>query len=237
MSRFFFCFFIISLNCFGQTKSTISAKNVLLVWGGWEGHQPELFSEIVTEWLEQEDANFQVIEGLSAYDDLEKLMGFDLIIQSVTQSKLSKSQEYNLIEAVKSGVSIAGAHGGLVDAFRKSTNYQFMIGGQWVAHPGGVVEFDIEILEDDLTGGIEDFTIKTEQYYMHFDPNIEIIAQTRFSGEHSEWIDDVIMPVAWKKSYGEGKVFFISVGHDPNEFINYPQVWKLLTRGFIWASN
>ena len=56
-----------------------------------------------------------------------------------------------------------------------------MIGGQWVAHPGGMVEFDIEILEDELTAGIEDFTIKTEQYYMHFDPNIEIIAQTRFS--------------------------------------------------------
>ena len=39
-----------------------------------------------------------------------------------------------------------------------------MIGGQWVAHPGGLV-FDIEILEDELTAGIEDFTIKTEQYY------------------------------------------------------------------------
>ena len=237
MSRFFFCFFIISLSCFGQTKSTISGKNVLLVWGGWEGHQPKLFSEIVTEWLEQEDANFQVIEGLGAYDDLEKLMGYDLIIQSVTQSELSKIQEYNLIEAVKSGVSIAGAHGGLVDAFRKSTNYQFMIGGQWVAHPGGMVEFDIEILEDELTAGIEDFTIKTEQYYMHFDPNIEIIAQTRFSGEHAEWIEDVVMPVAWKKNYGKGKVFFISVGHDPNEFINHPQAWKLLTNGFTWASN
>ena len=209
MARFFICFFIISQSCFGQTKSTISGKNVLLVWGGWEGHQPELFSQIVTEWLEDEDANFQVIEGLGAYDDLEKLMEYDLIIQSVTQSELSKNQEYNLIEAVKSGVSIAGAHGGLVDAFRKSTNYQFMIGGQWVAHPGGLVTFDIEILEDELTAGIEDFTIKTEQYYMHFDPNIEIIAQTRFSGEHSEWIEDVVMPVACNKSYGKAKFFYI----------------------------
>lgn len=100
-----------------------------------------------------------------------------------------------------------------------------------------MVEFDIEILEDELTAGIEDFTIKTEQYYMHFDPNIEIIAQTRFSGEHAEWIEDVVMPVAWKKNYGKGKVFFISVGHDPNEFINHPQALKLLTNGFTWASN
>lgn len=106
----------------------MSGKNVLLVWSGWEGHQPELFTEIVTEWFYKENANFQVIEGLGAYDDLEKLMEYDLIIQSVTQSELSITQEYNLIEAVKSGVSIAGAHGGLVDAFIKSTNYQFMIG-------------------------------------------------------------------------------------------------------------
>jgi|TARA_A100001011_G_scaffold102295_1_gene107744 type 1 glutamine amidotransferase len=72
-----------------------------------------------------------------------------------------------------------------------------------------VVTFDIEILEDELTTGIEDFTIKTEQYYMHFDPNIEIIAQTRFSGEHSEWIEDVVMPVACNKSYGKAKFFYI----------------------------
>ena len=106
----------------------MSGKNVLLFWSGWEGHLPELFTEIVTELFYKENANFQVIEGLGAYDDLEKLMQYDLIIQSVTQSELSITQEYNLIEAVKSGVSIARAHGGLVDAFRKSTNYQFMIG-------------------------------------------------------------------------------------------------------------
>ena len=64
-----------------------------------------------------------------------------------------------------------------------------------------MVEFEIEILEDELTTEIQNFTIKTEQYYMHFDPNIEIITQTRFSGEHSKWIEDVVMSVAWKKSY------------------------------------
>ena len=106
----------------------MSGKNVLLVWSGWGGHQPELFTEIVTERIYKENANFQVIEGLGAYDDLEKLMEYDLIIQSVTQSELFITQEYNLIEAVKCGVSIAGALGGLVDAFRKSTNYQFIIG-------------------------------------------------------------------------------------------------------------
>ncbi|MGB2012457.1 MAG: ThuA domain-containing protein [Flavobacteriaceae bacterium] len=228
MSKYFFCFFMITVNCFGQTMGIIADKKVLLVWGGWEGHKPELFSQIVAEWPQEEKANFQIVEGVGVYDDLEKLMEYDLIVQSVTQNELSKSQEYNLIEAVKSGVSIAGAHGGIVDAFRKSTKYQFMIGGQWVAHPGGLVDFDIEILEDELTAGIENFSIKTEQYYMHFDPSVEIIAQTRFSGEPYKWIENVVMPVAWKKSYGEGKVFFISVGHDPNEFIKHPQAWNFL---------
>ena len=96
MSRFIFCFFFISLSCFGQTKSTISGKNVLLVWGGWEGHQPELFTEIVTEWLYKENANFQVIEGLGAYDDLEKLMEYDsdMVIMNMWY-KLVENQRAN----------------------------------------------------------------------------------------------------------------------------------------------
>jgi type 1 glutamine amidotransferase len=92
MSKYFFCFFMITVNCFGQTMGTIADKKVLLVWGGWEGHKPELFSKIVAEWPQEEKANFQIVEGVGVYDDLEKLMEYDLIVQSVTQSELSKSK-------------------------------------------------------------------------------------------------------------------------------------------------
>ena len=142
----------------------------------------------------------------------------------------------NLIKAVRNGVGIAGAHGGLGDSFRNNPNYQFMIGGQWVSHPGGKVDFKVNFLDDDLTKGLNDFEINSEQWYVHYDPNIEIIASTTFTYDFFSWIDGVVMPVAWKKTFDKGKVFYTSIGHDPMEFEKHPDAWKLLTRGFIWAA-
>ena len=216
-------------------SQNLADKKVLVVWGGWEGHKPELFASHVENWLITEKADYKINNGLDAYDDYDELIKYDLIIQSVTMDEISKKQEENLLKAVLSGVGIAGAHGGLVDSFRKNTNYQFMIGGQWVAHPGNIIKYKVKILEDELTSGLSDFEIVSEQYYMHYDPNVKIIAETKFGGEVYPWIKDVIMPVAWKKMYGKGKVFFISIGHEPDEFMVYKDGWELLTRGFMWA--
>ena len=214
----------------------LNNKNVLVVWGGWEGHKPSLFASHVEKWLISENANYQINNSLNAYDNLKELIKYDLIIQSVTLGQISENQEANLVKAVRSGVGIAGAHGGLADSFRNNTNYQFMIGGQFVKHPGGKVKFKINMLDDELTEGLDDFEIFTEQYYLHYDPNIEIIANTKFNGETFPWIEDVVMPVSWKKTYGKGKVFYISIGHDPDEFMMHEDGWKLLTRGFVWAT-
>ena len=214
----------------------LNNKNVLVVWGGWEGHKPSLFASHVEKWLISQNANYQINNSLNAYDNFKELIKYDLIIQSVTLGQISENQEANLVKAVRSGVGIAGAHGGLADSFRNNTNYQFMIGGQFVKHPGGKVKFKINMLDDKLTEGLDDFEIFTEQYYLHYDPNIEIIANTKFNGETFPWIEDVVMPVSWKKTYGKGKVFYLSIGHDPNEFMMHEDGWKLLTRGFVWAT-
>jgi len=44
--------------------------------------------------------------------------------------KIEKEQEKGLLDAVKRGVGITGWHGGLGDAFRNNTEYQFMVGGR-----------------------------------------------------------------------------------------------------------
>ena len=214
----------------------LNNKNVLVIWGGLEGHKPNLFASHIEKWLISENANYQINNSLNAYDNFKELIKYDLIIQSVTLGQISENQETNLLKAVRSGVGIAGAHGGLADSFRNNTNYQFMIGGQFVKHPGGKVKFKINMLDDELTEGLDDFEIFTEQYYLHYDPNIEIIANTEFNGETFPWIEDVVMPVSWKKTYGKGKVFYISIGHDPNEFLMHEDGWELLTRGFVWAT-
>tara|TARA_B100000242_G_C43054696_1_gene493313 strand:+ start:2382 stop:3095 length:714 start_codon:yes stop_codon:yes gene_type:complete len=218
-----------------QFSQNLEDKNVLVVWGGWDGHKPEKFANIIEDWLKIQNINYEIAEGVEVYDDLNYLLKYDLIIQSVTMGELDGKQEENLTKAVRSGVGIAGTHGGLGDSFRNNTNYQFMIGGQFVSHPGNKVKFEVEILKDELTIGVNNFEVETEQYYMHVDPNIDIIAQSRFTNHPHSWIENVIMPVAWKKKYGNGKIFYISLGHDPNEFLKYEEAMTLLTRGFIWA--
>ena len=216
-------------------SQNLNNKKIHVVWGGWEGHKPELFASHVEKWLISQNADYNIVNGLDAYDNYDELIKYDLIIQSVTLSQISEKQINNLIKAIRSGVGIAGAHGGLADSFRNNTNYQFMIGGQFVAHPGGKVKFKVKMLEDELTDGLNDFEIFTEQYYLHYDPNVKIIANTKFNGETYSWIKDVVIPISWKKMYGKGKVFYVSIGHDPDEFMIHKDGWELLTRGFLWA--
>ncbi len=213
----------------------LSDKNILIVYGGYEPHKPEKFADYVEKWFLEKGANVSKTSDLKVYRDLDKLKNQNLIVQSVTMMHLDSLETSHLTKAVASGVGIAGAHGGLVDSYRTNTDYQFMIGGQWVSHPGGKVKFKVNMLEDDLTRGLNDFEIFTEQYYMHYDPNIKIIASTTFNGEIYKWIDGVEMPIAWKKRFDNGKIFFISIGHDPEEFMQEENAWRLLTRGFLWA--
>ena len=231
----FILFFLFFQNL--TISQSLENKNVLVIYQLDPYHQPKLFVEKVSKWLETQKANTIVSNNLNTYSN-EKLMdSIDLVIQSVTMGKLTSSQEKGLTNAIKSGTGIAGSHGGLGDSFRENTSYQFMIGGQFVSHPGGKVKYTVEFTKPKtlLNKGIKNFEINSEQYYMHIDPSINILALTKFSGQQYSWIKDTEMPVCWNKFFGEGKVFYLSVGHSPDNF-DIPEVWELLTRGFKWAS-
>ncbi len=216
---------------------SLNGKKVLLVWGGWDGHHPKELTEKVHNWLETQDAIVTVSDSLGVYTNKEIMDETDLIFQSWTMGKISKEQEKGLLEAIKRGVGLAGTHGGLGDSFRNNTQYQFMVGGQWVAHPGGVIDYTVEITDpaDPVTKGIDDFDVNSEQYYMHVDPNVKVLATTTFNADHAEWIDEAVIPVVWKKTFGKGRVFYFSLGHTPADF-HSPEAWAILTRGIKWAS-
>jgi type 1 glutamine amidotransferase len=216
---------------------SLKGKKVLMVWGGWDGHYPEELTEKVHNWLKTQGAIVTVSDSLGVYTNKEIMEETDLVFQSWTMGQISREQEKGLLEAVKSGAGIAGTHGGLGDSFRNNTEYQFMVGGQWVAHPGGVINYTVEITDknDPLTKGIDNFEINSEQYSMHVDPNVKVLATTTFNGDHAEWIDGAVVPVVWKKTYGKGRVFYISLGHTPADF-EIPGAWEILKRGIKWAS-
>jgi type 1 glutamine amidotransferase len=214
----------------------VSRQLALIVWGGWEGHQPEECAGIVEKFLIEE--GFGVTKenktGVFGDPDLER---FDLIIPIYTMGTIADVDAKNLCSAVESGVGLAGFHGGMADSFRASTNYQFMTGGQWVAHPGNIISYRVKIVDrtDPITAGIADFDYRSEQYYMHVDPSNHVLATTTFSGEYCSWIKGVEMPVAWKRMHGRGKVFYSSLGHVASEF-SVHEMATLFCRGMLWAA-
>lgn len=234
---FILLFFTISKPVYGQkTKDPIQGKNILIVYGGWEGHQPEIFAHKIADWFNSKSANVTLSKDTEIYTQKELMKKIDLVINHITMSEMSYQASEGLREAVASGTGLAGCHGGLGDSFRDDTEYQYMVGGQFVKHPGGQVDYNVHITaeQDSITAGIQDFNLHTEQYFMHYDPSIKVLATTTFTGAHDPWIEGIIMPVIWKKYYGKGRVFYSALGHSEDLF-DRSDVWTLMTRGAVWA--
>ena len=211
-------------------------RKALIAWGGWSGHEPEAGAARIAAMLDEEGFEVTVKEGSAAFAD-PALHELSLIVPILTMAQVAKEEVSNLLAAVRGGVGLGGYHGGMGDTFRDQPEYQFAVGGQWVAHPGNVIDYRVEITrpDDPVMTGIDSFDYHSEQYYMHVDPRNEILATTRFSGEHADWIDGTVMPVVWKTRYGKGRVFYSALGHKAAEF-DVPQMATILRRGLVWAA-
>jgi len=219
----------------GNTKGS-TMRQALIVWGGWLGHEPERCAAIVAGMLEEEGFQVRIEDNTAAFAD-PGISDVSLIVPICTHSSIERNEVANLTAAVRGGTGLAGFHGGMCDAFRDAVEYQFMCGGQWVAHPGNIIDYRVNILrrDDPVMQDIEDFDYRSEQYYMHVDPANNVLATTTFSGEHADWIEVVTMPVVWKRRHGAGRVFFSALGHAAAEF-EVPQMRTILRRGMAWAA-
>jgi hypothetical protein len=217
----------------------VQLKNALMVVGGWDGHTPEKSADVFEPLLKEAGFSVQREQSLDVYLDKDLLGSLDLIVPIWTQGEISREQLDGLMSAVHSGVGMAGWHGCMADSFRFEPPYQFMVGGQWVSHPGGVIDYEVNISDraDPITEGLSDFKMHSEQYYMHTDPSNEVLATTTFAGDQAEqyWIKDVVMPVYWKRVWGEGRVFYGSVGHVSTDF-DVPEAREIMRRGMLWAA-
>jgi type 1 glutamine amidotransferase len=212
-------------------------KKALIVYGGWDGHSPKTTSELVAGDLRGARFDVEVSDTLDSLLDEARLKTFDLIVPNWTMGQLTGEQEMALVNAIASGVGLGGFHGGMGDAFRGNTNYQFMVGGQFVAHPDNQKDYTVQIVkrDDPIVKGLSDFPLHTEQYYMHVDPSNEVLATTTFKSASAPWVNGTVMPVVWKRRHGEGRVFYHSIGHSPEE-LEVPQVREITKRGLIWAA-
>jgi type 1 glutamine amidotransferase len=211
--------------------------SALMVYGGWEGHEPKLCVDVFAPILEGYGFEVQLADTLDVYLDAERLKTLDLIVPVWTMGTITKEQEAGLLAAVRSGVNIAGWHGGMADSFRNNPDYQFMVGGQWVAHPGNAIDYAVTIVrpDDPIMAGLNDFQMHSEQYYLHVDPSNEVLATTTFGGDHLPWIAGTVMPVVWKRRWGAGRVFYCSLGHKAYDF-DVPEARTIVERGMLWAA-
>ncbi|MGQ9683343.1 MAG: ThuA domain-containing protein [Anaerolineae bacterium] len=212
-------------------------KQALMVWGGWEGHEPKQCVDIFAPYLAGQGYAVEVTDNLDVYLDTAKMQTLSLIVQVFTMSTITAEQEKGLLNAIRSGVGFAGWHGGMCDSFRNNTEYQFMTGGQWVSHPDGICDYWVNIIrpDDPITAGLKDFQMHSEQYYMHVDPINEVLATTTFQSPNYPWVNGVVMPVVWKKMWGQGRVFYTSLGHVAADF-EVPEARTIVERGLLWAS-
>lgn len=211
-------------------------RKALIFWGGWDGHTPDRSAEVVKGMLEGNGFDVTVHKGTEILATAD-LSSYDLIVPMVTMSSIEKPELQALTKAVSEGTGLAGFHGTMGDSFRNETEYQFMVGGQWVSHPGNIINYRVDITrhDDPIMQGVQSFAYRSEQYYMHVDPSNEVLATTTFTGEHLDFIKGVVMPVVWKKHYGKGRVFYSALGHTADEFA-VPEMRTMFERGAIWAA-
>ena len=211
-------------------------KRALIVYGGLELHEPEAGARLVGGWLEQE--GFAVTlsndyEALGAAD----IGSYDLVMPQVTGETLSREASIGLVAAVAEGTGIAAFHHGLATSFPGNMRMRFLAGCTFASHPGDIIDYRVDPVanDDPIMAGIESFPHRSEQYYMHVDPSVEVLATTTFSGEHAPWKAGVVMPVVFKSRYGKARVFYSALGHKPAELAT-PQIATILRRGMLWAA-
>lgn len=216
-------------------------KNVLIFQGGWDGHEPDKVSRRFAGLLEKHGYTCRIYDTQDILLDKEFVAAQDLIVPCWTMGEISTEARQNISDAVAAGTGLAGCHGGMCDAFRNDVEWQFMTGGQWVSHPGcDGINYTVNICKSSspIVEGLDDFPVCSEQYYLHVDPAIEVLATTRFPvypGFHCS-NKPVDMPVAWTKYWGIGRVFYNSLGHHDDVFEKSPNAEIMMERGMLWAA-
>lgn len=212
----------------------MTPKKALVVWGGMELHTPERGAHVVRELLEAEGFSVTVTGD---YDALgaEDVGANDLVVPVITDGVLAPEKMANLVAAVRAGTGLAGYHMGLATTFRSSVPFRYMASVYWVQHPGNIITYRVEVGDHPLLDGIGSFEHTSEQYYLNYDPAVEVLATTVFSGEFHGWRKDVVMPVVFTTMHDRGRVFYSSLGHTADELAGGP-VREILRRGLVWAA-
>jgi type 1 glutamine amidotransferase len=217
-----------------------SSRRALVVRGGWEGHCPVEATDLFIPFLEGEGFSVEVHDSPAAYDDADRLLATDLVLQCYTQGEATDEQVTNLAAAVAAGTGLGGWHGGIVDSYRASPDYLHLTGGQWAAHPGNFVDYEVEVVpgrsDHPIVAGLDRWKHHTEQYWCLTDDLNDVLVTSKFEATpDTPWREDLVVPAVWTRVWGRGRIFVSTIGHKLED-LDVPQVRTLTERGLLWAS-
>lgn len=216
----------------------MTTRRALVVHGGWEGHDPRNAVERFLPFLERSGFDVTVEESLEVYADAQTMAATDLVVQCWTMGEILVDEMRGLREAVAAGTGLAGWHGGVLDAFRMATDFHLLVGGQFTAHPGDLVDHTVEIVRTDhpVTEGLSSFRLRSEQYWVQTDPLIDVLATTTITpGPDDPWPEPMVSPAVWTRRWGRGRVFVCAPGHSVAD-LDVPEVRTMIERGMLWAA-
>ncbi|MDZ8171586.1 ThuA domain-containing protein [Microbacterium xanthum] len=227
-------------------------RSAIVVRGGWEGHHPVEATELFLPFLAAEGFDVAIEETPDVYADAERMAGTDLIVQSMTMSEISGDAVKGLRAAVEAGTGLAGWHGGVADSYRGSADYLQLVGGQFATHPAkhpdevcgdetdNYLTYRVEMTDlgrdHEITRGIGDFSLHTEQYWVLHDDLIDVLATTTHPVQpYHPWHRPITSPAVWTRSWGAGRVFVATPGHSV-DILRDDNVRTIVERGMLWAA-
>lgn len=178
----------------------------------------------------------------TAKADLTDLAAYDAVVDYLTDSTLSDDQRDGLVSFVEDGGGYVGVHCAadltstasddpdeLIDAREEPVPaLRELLGGHFLTHPEqSIVDVRIVDHHSPITAGLEDVSVWDEPYVLDVDEDVRVLARM----DHPEHAD---MPVAWTKHYGDGRVFYCSLGHGTASLTD-DDVQALLRNGTRWA--
>lgn len=227
-------------------------RTALVVRGGWDGHHPVEATDLFLPFLRENGFDVSVESDPEIYADAARMAEVDLVVQSVTMSQCSNEAVRGLRDAVAAGTGLAGWHGGIADSFRASSDYLQLVGGQFATHPSkhpdeivgdqtdNYLEHTVALTElgrtHEITRGIDDFTLVTEQYWVLHDDLIDVLATTTHPVQpYHPWHRPVVSPAIWTRDWGKGRVFVSTPGHSL-DVLQHASVRTVIERGMLWAA-
>lgn len=227
-------------------------RRAIVVRGGWEGHQPVAATDLFVPFLQSQGFTVRTEESNDVYADAGVMAETDLIVQSVTMSEISADALSGLRDAVAAGTGLAGWHGGIADSYRNSADYLQLIGGQFATHPAkapgdragdesdNFLPHTIEMTplgrDHEITRGIGDIELVTEQYWVLHDDLNDVLATTTHPVQpYHPWHRPITSPAVWTRAWGSGRIFVATPGHSVG-VLQDERVRTVIERGMLWAA-